>query len=246
MPVETLLDVLDQDSDRDSQALDDLRPSVDEAMATEVALRQRLDLLNSADSVDDAARGVVIAENDLLPDLDLLGSATANSNPDHRSATTIGTERTSWSAGIQLRMDDRKTERNAYRNSLITLRRAERNHDEFRDNVRADVRRALRRIAQQENLLHIQVLNVEENESRLAAAQAQFDLGRSTNQDVVDAENDLLTARNDYAEAIANYRVAILELRRDTGTLRVRDDGSWDADAPVIASIDQTLGEQGP
>ena len=71
-------------------------------------------------------------------------------------------------------------------------------------------------------------MNVEENEFRLAAARAQFDLGRSTNQDVVDAEDDLLNARNAYVRAVAAYRVAILELRRETGTLRVTDAGRWD------------------
>lgn len=236
MSVNALLDVLDQDSDTDSSALDTLLPSVDVARAVDVALRYRLDLLNSADQVDDTERGVTIAENSILPDLDLRGSVTANSNPDHNRGTTFASERTTWSAGVELRLDDRKTERNAYRAALIALRRAERDHEEFRDSVRADVRRALRRIAQQENLLRIQALNVQENARRLAAADAQFDLGRSTNQDVVDAENDLLDARNDYARAIAGYRVAILELRRDTGTLRVGDDGGWDAHGPSIVA----------
>ena len=46
--------------------------------------------------------------------------------------------------------------------------------------------------------------------------------------DVVDAENDLLAARNDFAEAVSGYRNAILQLRLDTGTLRVDDQGRWD------------------
>jgi len=233
MPVDALLDVHDQDSDRESQALDDLLPSVTEAEATDVALRLRLDLLNRADFVDDAARGVTIAENAILPDLDLRGLVASNSDPEHLGTTTFSTERTAWSAGIALRVDDRKAERNAYRASLISYRKAERDYETSSDNVRVDVRRSLRRISQQENLLRIQALNVEENERRLFAATAQFDLGRSTNQDVVDAENDLLTARNDYARAVASYRVGILELRRDTGTLRVGDDGAWN-DGPTV------------
>ena len=59
------------------------------------------------------------------------------------------------------------------------------------------------------------------------SARAQFDLQRATNQDVVDAEDDLLAARNQYAAAVAAYRVAILDFRRDTGTLRFSDDGRW-------------------
>jgi outer membrane protein TolC len=68
---------------------------------------------------------------------------------------------------------------------------------------------------------------VEENELRLASARAQYDLGQSTNQDVVDSEVSLLDARNALAEVIAGYRIAILDFRLQTGTLRVTDDGRW-------------------
>jgi len=227
MPVDQRLDVLDQESDVDSHELDRLIAAVTAEEAEEVAFRYRLDLLNTADEVDDAQRGVRNAENAILPDLDFRAGLTANTDPLHRSTVTYATERTAWNAGVELRMTDRKAERNAFRGALISLRQAERTYEEGKDNVRADVRRATRRIAQQENLRRIQELNVEENEMRLEAAKAQFDLGRTTNQDVVDAENDLLNALNDYADAVASYRVAILEFRRDTGTLRVTDDGHW-------------------
>ncbi|UCF33386.1 MAG: hypothetical protein JSV78_13740, partial [Phycisphaerales bacterium] len=49
----------------------------------------------------------------------------------------------------------------------------------------------------------------------------------ATNQDVVDAEDDLFTARNQLAGAIASYREAILDFRLATGTLRVTDEGKW-------------------
>ena len=227
MPVDELLDVLDQESDADAQALDDLLPDVDVATALDVALRLRLDLLNDADRVDDARRGVLVAKNRILPDLNAGGSATLDTDPTRLNSTSYNTERTTWQGMLQLRMDDRKTERNAYRASLIATRKTERNYERSADTVRADVRRAVRRVEQQSKLRAIQAANVEENEFRLQAARAQFDLGKTTNQDVVDAETDLLAARNSLAGAIAAYRVAILEFRRDTETLRVTDRGRW-------------------
>ena len=237
MPVDEPLDVVDQAMDEYAAQLDLLLPVVDEAVAIRVAQKYRLDLLNSADAVDDARRGVVNARNAVLPDLDLTGDVTGNSNPNHLSTTTYGSERASWRAGLTLRMDDRKTERNAFRAALIDERRAARDYDQFRDDVSTEVRRAIRRIGQQEKLRVIQSLNVEENEQRLEAARAQFNLGKTTNQDVVDAETDLLDARNDLARAISQYRVAILELRLDTGTLRVGDDGRWNFDSPIDPSV---------
>jgi outer membrane protein TolC len=225
MPVDSLLDVLSQQEDTEANALDSLLPNVAEQTAVETASRYRLDLLNSADSVDDARRGVGVAKNRVLPDLALTGSATFGSDLDQLRPVNFREERADWQGGINLAIDDRKTERNAYRAAMIAQRRAEREHDEFKDTVRADVRRALRSIAQQDNLRTIRTLSVEENERRVEAARAQYRLGKSTNQDVVDAENDLLRARNEYAAAVAAYREAILAFRRDTGTLRLSDTG---------------------
>lgn len=227
MPVDSLLDVMDQDLDEDAQALDGLLAEVSPDEAVDVALGFRLDLLNSADRVDDARRGVHIARNAILPDLDANGSITIDTDPNRLNSAGYNLERTTWRATLGLRIDDRKTERNAYRASLVRTRRAERDHDRTVDVVRADVRRALRRITVQQKLRAIQETQVEENELRLEAARAQFDLGQISNRDVVDAEDALLTARNDLASAISGYRSAILEFRRDTGTLRVTDDGQW-------------------
>lgn len=229
MPVEALLDVVDQSADQESNALDALLPPIDQSTAVEVAVGCRLDLLTSADQVNDARRGIVVSRNAILPELNVTGSLALASNPTRGlDDVSLNHDRTTWQAGLQLSMDDRKRERNDYRSALLSQRRAERDYELMMDNVRADVRRALRRIAQQENLRMIQALNVKENETRLEAARAQFDLGKSTNQDVVDAETELLRARNAYAAAVAAYRVAILEFRRDTGTLRVSDDGRWE------------------
>jgi len=227
MPVTELLDVLDQADDKASEALDALLADVPLSEAAEIALKFRLDLLNVADSVDDARRGVGIAKNRILPDLDFTGRLVSNSDPNHLSVTTQTVERTSWTAGLELRIDDRRTEIHDYRRALIDMRAAQRDYEEYRDVVRADVRRALRQSTQTDQVRRIQALNVEENAIRLEAAKVQFDLGKQTNQDVVDAESDLLGAQNQYAAALAAYRRSILEFRLSTGTLRVAEDGSW-------------------
>lgn len=227
MPVDEPLDVVPQEDDKESAALEAMAPSFDETAAVALALHYRLDLVNTIDALDDARRGAIVSKNRMLPDLGVSGSAGMDTDPTQLNSTSYNSERVTWRGFITLQMDDRKTERNAYRASLIQIRRAEREYDRLQDVVRADVRRSLRRIAQQSDLRQIQVMNVEENEIRSAAAKAQFDLNKTTNQDRVDAENDLLAARNDFAQAVTQFRIAVLEFRRDSGTLRVDDDGRW-------------------
>lgn len=228
MPVDMKLDVLDQDADEQSRAVDKLLPDITVAEAVEVALQYRLDLLTEADRVDDSGRAVKIAKNRMLPDLAFAGGITFPSDPERLNSTTFNTERNTWNAGLAFRIDDRKSERNGYRASLVALRRAQRDFEEFVDTVSADVRRAHRRIDEQVNLRLIQALNVDENERRYEAARAQFDLGKIQNRDVVEADDDLLRARNGLASAVASYRNAILGFRLATGTVRVRDDGTWE------------------
>lgn len=227
MPVDVMLDIVSQEEDEVSKAVESLLPNLSEESSVQVACKYRLDLLTIADRVDDTRRGVTIAKNRILPDLDFNGSVTMGTDPNQKNSLSYNTERTTWRGSVEFRMDDRKTERNAYRRSFVLLRRAERNYEQSVDTVRADVRRALRRIQQQDDLRQIQALNVQENMLRVAASKAQFELGRASNQDVIDAENELLDGRNGLARAVADYRVSILRFRLDTGTLRVTDDGRW-------------------
>ncbi|MCP4251263.1 MAG: TolC family protein [bacterium] len=204
-------------------------PDVSEADAVHTALRYRLDLLNQQDAVDDARRGVKIAQNNLLPDFNFTGSVSMNTNPNKPSTLEYNTERTTWRGMVELELPlDRKEERNLFRSALIDLRRSERRHEEFSDRVRAEVRRAKRQIALFRLTLEIQAENTTIGEFRAAQAKALWDRGRlRSNRDVIEAENDLRDARNTYADAQADYRVAILDFLLSAGALRIRDDGGW-------------------
>ena len=221
MPTTNAIDVVEE-------GLDLPEPSVTEYLAIETATRLRLDLLTNRDRVDDVRRGVEIARNNLLPDLDLSGSVSYSSNPDHQSAFHFREDDETWDVGIDLEIPlDRKAERNAYRSSIIGLRRAERGYDEALDRVRLEVRRARRQIDRAKFSMEIQVQNIRSNELRREQAQIRFEKGEIDNQDIVDADDALLRARNDYDRDVSSFRRAILEFRLATGTLRVGEDGRW-------------------
>ncbi len=204
-------------------------PEVPLEEAVEVALRYRLDLLTARDVVDDARRDVEINRNNLLPQIDFNASVRFDTDPDRRRSTSFDTERTTWGASLDFEIPlERKRERNEYRAGLIGLRQAERDYEEFADTVRLEVRRAMRRLVQTRSTIDIQEAQIRINEFRTAEARAKLKLGRlASNRDVVDAEGDLAQARDDYAAAKSDFRRAVLEFLRDTGTLRVGEDGKW-------------------
>jgi len=203
-------------------------PDVAPAEAIETALAYRLDLLTELDGVADARRGVRVAGNGLLPDLNLSGTVTFDTDPGETNFYQFTEERATWRGGVTLGLPvNRQAERNEYRRMLIDLRRAERNYELAGDTVRQDVRAAIRNFLQAKESLEIQELNIDLATNRREAATVKFELGAVRLRDKVEAEDALRNARNDYARAVSDYQVAILEFRRDTGTLRVSDDGLW-------------------
>ncbi len=222
MPTTEPIDVVDTE-------LDLVEPTVTEAEATETALHYRLDLINQFDFVDDARRGVRIAQNNFLPALDLSGSVALDTDPNQLNSMSYNTERALWQGFVTLELPiDRREERNFYRAALIDLRRAQRGYALARDNVRLDVRAALRNLELARRTMEIQYENMQVNARREELARYQFQYGELTsNRDVFEASNDLQAATNQYAQALAEYRLSVLSFLFDTGTLRVNDDGYW-------------------
>ena len=212
-----------------AEGVDLVDPKVSEAVATETALRYRLDLLNDLDAVDDARRAVAIAKNNLLPQFDLSGSVTLDTDNTRLNSASFNTERATWRGVAELGIPlDRKRERNDYRSAWIGLRRAERLHDEARDRVRVQVRSALRRLKQAHFSMEVQRENININAVRREHAEILFEVGKlSSNRDKIEAENAYRRARDRFAAAESDYRIAILEFLLDTGTLRVGGDGRW-------------------
>lgn len=239
MPVETPIDVtvptdvtagLPQTATQEGSLEAAIRmPEVTEDEAVRVALKYRLDLLNDLDRIGDADRGIAIAQNGLLPDLVATSSVLASTDPDKPSTLNYNASRMQWTAGVTLGVPlDRVEERNALRRSYILKDQARRNYEQAKDTVILQVRATMRRVRQQQEVLQIQIRNRDLALERVRSVQIRLATkGDISNREVVEAERDLLAARNGLAQAQADLYLAILEFRRDTGTLRVDDRGHW-------------------
>ena len=193
-----------------------------EAKVIDVALRYRLDLQTSRDQVADARRLVGVQANNLLPDLNFVGSGTLG-NRNGLAASSLDSRAFDYSAGLQLNLPlDRLAERNAYRASLVNLQRTVRAVESLGERVKADVRSAIRGIRLARETLLIQQKNIETARQRLDFANELLIIGRSDDsRDVVEAQNALLSAQDQYEQARANLQIQILQFLRDTGTLRI-------------------------
>jgi outer membrane protein TolC len=193
--------------------------------AVSVATQYRLDVLTRRDQIDDAKRGVAIAKNALLPDLDWTSSLTFDTDPEHYKLGAFEHARATWRTEVMLSMNDRFRERNAYRSSLIDVRRAQRSHTDQLERVRADVLSAINQIRLQGLTLGIQQRRLDVAENNRAHAEYLFEKGRASNREYVEAQNEYIGAQNSLNSAKTSRWTALLNFRLATGTLRVDEDG---------------------
>jgi len=197
-------------------------------IAIETALFRRLDLANSMDAVDDAARKVMVAADGLGMDLDLVASSRVNSTQKtdydrlqfHEGTYTLGLE-----ADLPL---DRKAERNAYRKTLITLAQRQREYKNDADEVKLDVRRAYRKLEEEAESYLTQQKSLELAQGRIESTKLWWELGRAQTRDLLESQDALLQAQNSLIAALVAHTIAKLNFFSDVGILEVRPDGMWE------------------
>ncbi len=218
--------------------LDLPEPHIEQDEAALRALSYRLDLQNQRDRLDDSRRSVLNARNRLLPDLDLDGSVTIPTDGDlDVGGLNFDDGDIDFSVGATLSLPlDRQAEALALRRSMITMERAVRNYEQFRDNIIIDARSALRAIELAKFRLQLAERQVQIAEKRLE--EQEIDPAGVTAQEFLDTTNDLLDARNGRDDAISDLRSAILDYLLQTGQLRVGADGQVEPLAGMVRSTD--------
>ncbi len=213
-----------------------IHPDISQEDAIKVGLAARLDYLNEQDRLDDAARKVEVAKDNLKPSLDVVLTGTVPSEgkdgfqkPDFR--------RTTAGAGFDLDLAvDKKAERNAYRAALISYERSKRNFSLSEDNIKLQVRESWRNLDQARRNFEIAEKSVGLSERRVEEQQLLAEIGRATALDQVDSRNDLTRARNSLTAAIVNHTIARLTFWRDMGILYIKSNGQWEEVTDAVKS----------
>lgn len=202
-------------------------PEVNPTASVEAALRFRLDLQNVSDQADDARRRVDVAKNGLLPDLNLNADVRVNTDSARaRGEADFDLGSSSYTAGATFGVPlDRKIEQVQYRRALVDYERSQRSLTLQRDQVALEVRLSIRQIEQARFTLELQNRNIEIANKRLRGVLLRLrSLGP---RDFIEAQGDLLEARNRRDLALRDLRVSILNYLLDTGQMRVTPEGHW-------------------
>ena len=197
---------------------------LNEKLAIDLALNNRLDLKVSQGRVFDSQRQVIIRADQLRAEVTLNGSANYGGINDEHPILNDGRYQALLTIDLPL---ERTKERNEYRESYINLERSVRDLQELEDSIKLGIQNQLGNMQQVRTNLQIQSESIRLAENRVKSTKMLLDDGRAEMRDFLEAENDLLDAKNNITSSIVTYRITELQLQRDLGLLEIDNDGLW-------------------
>jgi outer membrane protein TolC len=197
-------------------------PEVDRDQAIHYAMEYRLDLQTNRDQLQDARRQIDLAENGLLPDLDLKGDFRVGGNDVIDGFDFFGETRASGGVFLSLPLD-RVDESVALRQAQVRFAQDERLYGRSLDDAAVTVRQSIRDIDRAQFSILLQERSVEIAENRIASIDAAPD--RATARDRTTAVAGLRTAEDRRDTSKRDLQVAVLKYLNSTGILRLTPEG---------------------
>jgi len=206
------------------------------ARAVELALANRLDLMNRRALVMDARRRLEVAADRLEATLNLVAEGEVNTPSllENNRPFDFRAKESTFRAGVAVKTPlDRRRERNNFRAAQVAYQRARRNYMAAEDQVKLDVRYALRRVRQESKAFEVQRralrFAAEELEQSLETGPQQQDAAGGSQQglNIPRALENILEAQDYMIESWADYERARLTLFRDMGSMMIDEIGDW-------------------
>lgn len=217
-------------ADTDLEQLKILHPEISLDDSIKIALATRLDYHTAREQYEDAGRKIGVAADALKAQVDLVAAAGIDSGQIGVTRFAVPDfDRYHWNAGLALNLPlDRKAERNTYRRSLINYEQARRGFELRADEIKLQVRDGWRALEQAKRNFEISEIGVKLAERRVEEQNLLADLGRAKAQDQVDAQNDLVSSRNQRTQALVAHTIARLQFWNNLGILYIKDNGQWE------------------
>jgi outer membrane protein len=198
----------------------------------QTALENRAELLQQQIRIDSATLAQRVARNNLLPNLDLVGTTSVNGSQDslgNAFENQRDLDYISYSVGLEFEIPiGNRAARAVHRRAILQRQQAIENYQALIERIALDVKLAMRNVDTTWNEM------VATRNERLAAAdellalQQREDVGEPLTPDFVqrklDAQDRLASAQQEELSAIERYNFAIASLETAKGTLLVYND----------------------
>ena len=213
--------------------------------AAEIALQNRLDLMNRRGIVVDTRRRYEVAAEKLLTDINLVAEGSIGTPPlaEANEQFNFSSESAQFRAGIEIVTPlDRRRARNNFRAAQVSFQRARRNYMAAEDQVKLDIRTMYN-----EAITEARIFEICRRALRVAAREldqaiefgdrpdaGEYAGGRGVN--ISRALENILYNQNEMIESWAEYETARLSIYRDMGTMDINENGLWTDDIKNLKS----------
>ncbi len=232
---------------------------LDAPEAFDIALANRLDIMNARAALVDRWRQIEISADALQSTVNITASGdiqTARNNPVSFRAPT-------GSLRMGMEFDapfTRLLERNTYRESLINYQQNRRTFIQSRDSVHLGLRNLLRQIDQLRTNMEIQrqaaaisIRRVDLTRATLYApvappqpGQPVAPFGPSSSRNLIDSLDSLRNTQSAFMSAWLSYYAARMRLARELGIMTLDQDGIWMDEPTPVSSENTSPSEDGP
>jgi outer membrane protein TolC len=154
--------------------------------------------------------------------VNLFGKGDVTGGGEFKSQDYVNTASAGISAEIPF---ERRGRREAVKLAALKLDASRRAWQQKQDEVALEVASSYSQLRSLANSVEIQTKNKEIAEKRAENASFRFKEGELSNREIVEAQTELLNARNGYVAALLSYEVQRLKLLRNIGLLDVGPDG---------------------
>lgn len=204
-----------------------LRPDMTLSQAIDIALKERLDLKNTHDAMEDSERAVKIALQNFLPNLNA-GYNYSTSTGDDKDRVRLDFRDNTNAFSLDLGLPfDWTPRRNDYRRALINADQARRSLEQFREQLILEVRDNWRELEDSRTDYRIQVESVRLTERRVKSTSLFLQSGRATARDLLDAQDTFLSSRNALTNALVRHTIQRLRFWNSIERLTIDEKGMW-------------------
>ncbi|MBI2510942.1 MAG: TolC family protein [Opitutae bacterium] len=185
------------------------------------------DYLAAKMALDQLQLDARVAKSNRLPDVSVGGAVGFNSFPSTSNSSAIdsalGRDSTSWQLDLTVSVPwGQKADRARYRQALASLNQQEVNVRALEQNIEVQVRAAVRAVETNAESVKISAQARELSEKQYELEQARFTAGLSTSRRVLEAQNDLETAKVNELQSKVALRNSYTALYRLEGSALTR------------------------
>jgi outer membrane protein TolC len=196
---------------------------VDEIQIIDAALARRPEIKKALQELEIRKAEEELSANQRLPNLDVFGRYSVSGYGKDFSGSVDNTKLNhddAWAVGLSFEIPIGNHSAEAvHRKKLLGRKQAGAQVDRERDQIKLDVKQVLLAISYANGEIDSTRLAMEAAEKVVAGEFARFDIGQTTNEELLRAQDLLAGTSRNFMRTVVDYNVALAELARAQGTI---------------------------